>query len=241
LFARHCSLACTFAALASVFIAAGCARQYHKGIGDGAEDRFANPFLISPAGPAEFKGSGEIKIYQAKQKASGKIDVRYKQGGRISAQVYSPFGAAVASVEADGSKGVFKSGAEHIVFTYDSPMDAVPFPCARNFTYGEFIKIIFGGTPGILRRLPLSPDSVAERKNVLVASWRGDRAAVRMNASRKTGALLSVSVDYGSIPEEAASLTLSGFKDGIAREITLTDADGSYISIKYETIKIVSE
>jgi hypothetical protein len=229
-------------------MAAGCARQYHKetcvggtGVGDASVGGiFTNPFLTESATPAEFKSSGEIKILQAKQKASGKIDVRRKRDGRVSVQVYSPFGAAAATVETDGSKGVFKSGAEHIVFTYDSPMDAVPFPCASRFTYGEFIKVITGGAPDILGSLPARPESIIRIKNELAASWERDRATVRMNASLKTGALLSVSVDYGFVPE-AANLTLSGFKNGIAREITLTDADGSYISIKYETVKIVSE
>jgi hypothetical protein len=229
--------------MAAGLMTAGCARQYHKETcagGTGVGGIFTNPFLTEPTAPAEFKSSGEIKIFQAKQKASAKIDVRRKRDGRVNVQVYSPFGAAAASVETDGSEGVFKAGAEHIAFAYDSPVDAVPFPYARNFTYGEFIKIITGGAPDILGNLPARPESITRMKDKLTASWSGGRAAVRMNASLKTGALLSVSVDYGQAPE-TANLTLGGFKDGIAREITLTGADGSYISIKYETVKIVSE
>jgi len=203
---------------------------------------YSNPFISGGVWdePSEFKGSGDITIYQDRQKTSAKIDVRSRAGGYFSAQVYSPFGATVAAVEAEGFRGNINAGREQYEFGYDDKMFGLPFPGAGQITFADFIKILTTGVPEPARKLPPNPVSaVYDKKNVTVI-WVGEAVEARVKISSKKKDILGAAFQYNPDGGAACTIELSRVKDGTAREISIKDiAGGNYITIKYDTVKTV--
>jgi len=202
---------------------------------------YPNPFV--PGGvwdePSDFKGSGDITIYQNRQKTSAKIDVRSKAGGYFSAQVYSPFGAAVAAIDAEEFKGSVNAGKEQYSFSYGDKMSGLPFPGAGQITFAEFIKIVTTGVPEPARKLPPDPVSaVYDKKNITVI-WMDEAVEARVKISRKNMDILGAAFQY-NLDGAACTIELSRVKNGAVREISVKDAvSGNYITIKYDIVKTV--
>jgi len=203
---------------------------------------YSNPFMSGGVldEPSEFKGSGDITIYQNRQKASAKIDVRSKAGGYFSAQVYSPFGTAIAAVDAEDFKGSISAGREQQEFGYDDKMFGLPFPGAGQITFAEFIKIVTTGVPESARKLPVNPVSaVYDKKNIIVI-WVDEAVEARVKISPKKKDILGAAFQYNPDGGAAYKIELSRVKDGAAREISIKDAvSGNYITIKYDVVKTV--
>jgi len=241
--ARYC-LCLTAAAVASAILTGGCARQARLESGHDVYvdlKEYSNPFM--PGGgweePADFKASGDITIYQDRQKASAKIDVRSKADGYFSAQVYSPFGAAIAEVDAEGFKGSVSAGSERREFAYGDKLFGLPFPGAGRITFAEFIKIVTTGIPEAARKLPPNPVSAVYNKKGVTVLWVDEAVEARVRMAAKKKDILGVTFQYNSA-ETACTIELGRIKEGIAREISIKDVDsGNYIIIKYDTVKTV--
>jgi hypothetical protein len=232
---------------AALIINAGCVGPLKGLAGKGAPpppvavDEAVMEALLRPAEVAEFKGYGEINMSGGGAKASGKIEAHRKNNGYVKAQIYSPFGTAVASISSEAFKGVVKVDKEAIEFSYGDKMENVPFPCARNFTYGQFIKSLTGAMPEAFRELPASPDSLKQSKKApgkATAVWNSDTLSVRALIVGKKGKpprLETVTFKY-NMGGTKFSLLFAGFKKGIASEITLKEGSKNYISVKYESV-----
>jgi len=241
--ARYC-MRLTAAAVALAVIMGGCARQTRLGAGyDVYVDLkgYSNPFM--PGGewdePSEFKGSGDITICQDRQKASAKIDVRSKADGYFSAQLYSPFGAAIAEVDAEGFKGSVSAGGERREFAYDDKMFGLPFPGAGRVTFAEFIKIVTTGVPQSARKLPPNPVSAVYEKKKVTVLWVDEAVEARVKIAAKKRDIVGIIFQYNTA-DAACTIELGRIKEGAAREISIRDAaSGNYITIKYDTVKTV--
>jgi hypothetical protein len=188
--------------------------------------------------PAEFKGSGDITIYQGRQKSSAKIDVRSKPDGYFSAQVYSPFGAAIAEVDAEDFRGSVSAGNERREFTYDDKMFGLPFPGAGRVTFAEFIKIVTTGIPESARKLPSEPVSAVYNKKDITVLWADEAVEAKVKIAAKKRDIVGITFQYNS-DEAAFTIELGRVKEGVAREISIKDAvSGNCITIKYDTVKI---
>ncbi len=168
--ASICVRRCLPALLAAFAVTvAGCAGTAKGGAGDKgaaapAIDEAAIDFILRRPAPSEFKGYGDINMSGAGAKASGKIEVQRRNNGFVRAQIYTPFGTAAASIAAEDFKGSVKVDKEVKEFTYDEKMTGVSFPCAENFTYGQFINAVTGAMPDVFMELPAAPDSLKQRK-----------------------------------------------------------------------------
>ena len=241
--ARYC-LYLTAAAAALAITAGGCARQTR--LESGREvyvdlKEYSNPFV--PGGdwdePSEFKGSGDITIYQGRQKSSARIDIRSKAGGYFNAQVYSPFGAAIAEVDAEDFRGSVSVGGERREFTYDDKMFGLPFPGAGRVTFAEFIKIVTTGIPEPARKLPPNPISAVYNKKGVTVLWADEAVEARVKIAAKKRDIVGITFQYNSA-EAACAIELGRIKEGAAREISIKDVvSGNYITIKYDTVKTV--
>ena len=233
------------AALAALLLlTGGCTRQLKKG--EAAPEPELTDSIIavargSAAKVAEFKGFGEIGMSAGSgQRISGQLDAHRRGGGFFRAQVYSPFGTVVASISADDFKGRVNVNREVFDFTYDDAMDAVPFPCARRFTYGRFIRILTCSMPEAFWNLPPTPDNIAKAKKkskskAVTAVWTSDTLTVRAAIVPKTGQLESAAFNY-NIGGDKFSIQFSAFKKGMASEILIKEGSKNYISVKYETM-----
>jgi len=228
---------------ALLLLTGGCARQLKKGEAAPAPELADSVIAVarnSAAKVSEFKGFGEISMAAGSgQRISGQLDAHRRMGGFFRAQIYSPFGTAVASISADDSKGRVNVNKETIEFAYGDAMDAVPFPCARRFTYGHFIRTMTCSMPEAFWNLPPTPDSVAKGKKkskskAVTAVWMSDTLTVRAAIVPKTGQLESVAFNY-DFGGDKFSMRFSGFKKGMASEILIKEGSKNYISIKYET------
>jgi len=227
-------------------MAAGCAGTAKGGAGDTGQaalavDDAAMELILRKPELAEFKGYGEINMSGGGAKASGKVEARRRSDGYVKAQIYTPIGTVAASIEAENFKGNVKVDKEVKEFTYDNKMTGVSFPCAENFTYGEFINAFTGAMPGVFRELPVTPDSLKQRKKSpgkATAVWNFDTLSVRAQLKIKNGKppmLESVLFRY-NIGGSKFSIQFANFKNGAAREITFKQGSKNYINVKYESI-----
>ena len=223
---------------------AGCAGTAKKGgAGEPALviDEAAIDSILRKPELIEFKGYGDVNMSGGGAKGSGKMEAHRRSNGYIKAQIYSPFGTVVASIAAEDFKGSVKVDKEVKEFTYDEKMTGVSFPCAENFTYGQFINAVTGAMPEAFRELPANPDSLKQRKKTpgkATAVWNSDTLSVRAQLKGKKGKpvqLESVTFRY-SIGGSKFSIMFANFKNGAAREITFKQGSKNYINIKYESI-----
>jgi len=190
---------------------------------------------------SEFKGFGEITMSKAGQKMTGKFDALRKNSGSFSAQVYSPFGSAVASISASDFAGRVNIDREQIDFTYDETMEKVPFPCAKYFTYGNFVRVLTASMPDEFWALAPVPDTLIQSKKkkkgkkTVGAAWISDSLTVRAEIIPKNGQLESVSFNY-VIDGKKLTMQFSRFKKGVPYEILIRESAKNYISVSYETI-----
>jgi hypothetical protein len=232
---------------ALLLLTGGCARQLKKGEA-APEPELTDSIVAAARGSApkvtEFKGFGEIAMAAgAGQRISGQLDAHRRGGGFFRAQVYSPFGTTVASISADDFTGRVNVNREVFEFAYDDAMDSVPFPCARYFTYGRFIRTMTGSMPEVFWTLPPTPDSVAKGKKkkakgknrAVTAVWTSDTLTVRAAIVPQTGQIESAAFNY-NIGEAKFSIQYGAFKKGMASEILIKEGSRNYISIKYETM-----
>ena len=234
------------AALAALLLlTGGCSRQLKKGEAP-PEPELTDSIVAAARGSAakvtEFKGFGEIAMAAgAGQRLSGQIDAHRRGGGFFRAQIYSPFGTVIASISADDFNGRVNVNKETLEFTYDDAMDSVPFPCARHFTYGRFIRALTCSMPEAFWNLPPTPDSFSKGKKkkskskAVTAVWTSDTLTVRAAIVPKTGQVESATFNY-SIGGDKFSMQFSGFKKGMASEILIKEGSKNYISVKYETM-----
>ena len=146
-----------------------------------------------------------------------------------------------ASITAEDFKGSVRVEKEVKEFSYDDKMEGVSFPCAENFTYGQFINALTGALPDAFRELPVAPDSLKQRKKSpgkATAVWNSDTLSVRAQINGKKGKppqLESVTFKY-NIGGSKFSILFANFKNGAAREITFKQGSKNYINVKYESI-----
>ena len=228
-----------------MLLTGGCARQLKTGE-VAPEPELTDSIIALARGSAakvtEFKGFGEISMAAGSgQRLSGQIDAHRRGGGFLRAQIYSPFGTAIASISADDFSGRVNVNKEAFEFTYDDAMDTtVPFPCARHFTYGRFFRTLTGSMPETFWDLQPTPGSVAKgrkksKSRAVTAVWVSDTLTVRAAIVPKTGQLESAAFNY-NIGGDKFSMQFSGFKKGMASEILIKEGSKNYISVKYETM-----
>jgi hypothetical protein len=235
-------------AAAIAMTAGGCAGIFKDkgGAGDKGQaalivDDAAIESILRRSELIEFRGYGDINMSGGGAKASGKIEAHRRSNGFVKAQVYTPFGSVAASITAEDFKGSVNVDKEVKEFVYDEKMADVSFPCAENFTYGQFINTLTGAMPDVFRELPATPDSLKQRKKSpgkATAVWNSDTLSVRMQLTGKKGKPLQVeSVTFRyNVGGSKFSILFANFKNGAAREITLKQGSKNYINVKYESI-----
>jgi len=219
----------------------GCAGKLRGGGGGDAPTVFDEAAIesILRGGPTltAFKGYGDVSMSSGGALTSGKIEARRRNNGYVKANIYSPFGTIAASISAEDFKGSLKIDKEVKEFTYDDKMEDAPFPCAKNFTYGQFINIMTGALPDVFRELPASPDSLKRSKKApdkTTAVWNFDTLSVRMRCGGKKGKpprLEAVTFGY-NIGGSKFWVQFANFKRGIASEITVKEGNKNYIIAK---------
>jgi len=236
----------TLLAAAFAVTAVGCAGTVKGAAGDKGQaalaiDEAVMESILRRPELAEFKGYGDINMSGGGAKAYGKIEAHRRSNGFIKAQVYTPFGTVAASITAEDFNGSVKVDKEMKEFAYDDKMEGVSFPCAENFTYGQFINAVTGALPDVFRELPAVPDSLKQRKKSpgnATAVWNSDTLSVRAQIKGKNGIpprLESVTFRY-NVGGSKFSIMFANFKNGAAREITFKQGSKNYINIKYESI-----
>lgn len=227
------------ALLMSVLTLVGCAGQIKTSAPQTAVDEaMVEKAISSLARISEFKGFGEITMVSSGQKMTGKFDALRKNTGFFNAQVYSPFGSAVASIEAEDFKGRVSAGKERIDFTYDNKMERVPFPCVRHFTYGKFVNVLTASMPDEFWELSASPHTLAQskkKKKTTTVAWASSTLSLRAEIVPKTGQFQSVLFDY-NIDGSKLTIQFSRFRKGVPYEIHVRETNKNNITVKYESI-----
>jgi hypothetical protein len=225
------------AALFLIILLTGCSRQFHL---QTALDEGRTQFAIAGAVQeiTDFKGSGVITIAENGKRSSGRCDVRFKSGNEFKMQVYSPFGTTAARVDADSSGGYLSAGNDHYNFMLEDNMQAVPLGWGRHLTFAQFIQILIGKMPGELNQLASRPDSLSFDKKAAVAIWSSDTLAVQARIDRKSETVERVTLDY-NLNGDTFTLQFARFKNGLAGEIVIRSDSKNYISLKYDTFKVI--
>jgi hypothetical protein len=185
----------------------------------------------------EFKGFGEITLSDRGQRSIGKIDAARRNTGYVKAQIYSPFGSAIATINTEDFAGRVSIGKEYFDFSYDDRMEEVSFPCVRRLTYGKFINCLTGSMPDVFWELPIVPDTLIQgkKKRGLTAAWFSDTLTVRAQISPQSGQFETVTFNY-DIGGDKLTMRFGKFKKGVPHEIVVRESSKNYISINYEKV-----
>jgi len=227
----------------AAMMATGCAgRLKTAGPEPEVSEAIISNAVSGPVKISELKGFGEITMVKSGQKLSGKFDALRKNSGTFNAQVYSPFGSAVASITANDFKGRADINREQFDFTFDDTMEGIPFPCAKYFTYESFAKVLTASMPNEFWALPAAPDTLIHSKKrskkghkMVTAAWVSDTLTIRALLVPKTGLLESVAFNY-AVDGKKLTMQFGRFKRGVPYEILVRENSKNYISVNYETI-----
>jgi len=190
---------------------------------------------------SEFKGYGEITMAGSGSKMTGNFDALRKNTGSFNAQVYSPFGTAVASITAEEFAGRVNIDKEQIDFAYDNAMTGVPFPCVGRFTYGQFVNLLTASMPDEFWAYAAEPYTPVQGqkwikgKGRVAAAWSSDTLVVRAAIFPKTGRIEMVTFDY-NVGGSRLSMQFGRFKKGVPYEIQIKEGSKNYITVNYESI-----
>ncbi|MFP4162378.1 MAG: hypothetical protein ACLFQB_00520 [Chitinispirillaceae bacterium] len=183
----------------------------------------------------KFKASGDLTVSQKGRKNSGKADVLWDSTGTLKAFIYSPFGAQVASIEADGSRGRILMNEDLYLFALEEKMSTLPFRWGRHFTFKQFIHFLTGRMPLSVEQVESQPDHLDHDGTEAVAVWESDSVTIRAQIGRRSGTVESINFDY-NLQGDTFSAQFSRFERGLAREIVIRDDTRNYIFIKYDII-----
>ncbi|MDR2577717.1 MAG: hypothetical protein LBC70_02760 [Chitinispirillales bacterium] len=213
----------------------GCAGQKTRSAAPEFNESMIEAAMSGAAVIAEFKGFGDITIAASGQRASGKIDASRRNTGFVSAQVYTSFGSAIATINAADSIGHAVVNRQRFDFAYGDSMEDVPFPCARRFTYGEFINTLTGSMPEVFWELGASPDTLirSRRRSGVTAVWFSDTLTVRAVIEPRTGQFGTVTFNY-DFAGDKFTLRFGRFRNGAPNEILIRESGRNYISVNYE-------
>ncbi|MFP4012842.1 MAG: hypothetical protein ACLFVQ_02045 [Chitinispirillaceae bacterium] len=183
----------------------------------------------------KFVGSGDLIVSQKGRRNSGKADVLWDSADVLKAHIYSPFGAQVASIEADGSRGRILMSDDLYLFALDEKMETLPFRWGSYFTFRQFIRFLTGRMPLSAGELEKKPDDLTHDNADAVAVWQSDSLMIRAQVGRRSGNVQTIRFQYNNKGSKF-SVRFSNFEQGLAREITIRDDSRNYISIKYDDV-----
>lgn len=192
----------------------------------------------------EIKGFGDITITTSGQSMSGTIDAVRRNTGFFNSQIYTPFGSAIATINATDSIGRAVVNRTVVDFIYNSTMTGIPFPSANLITFGNFLTVITASMPDVYWNLSQTPpDTLARnrRRNTVTASWITDTLTVRAQMSQKTRALDNIVFNYDFSNRENGgkySLRFERFRNGVPHQITVRENARNFISVTYEDVMI---
>jgi len=182
----------------------------------------------------KIRGFGQISVSIDGRRYNGSIDIDYKND-LFRASAYSPFGALVASIDADSIQGEISDGKNSKRFFLDAIADSLMFISTEDLTFRDFICILTGRLPQRFNKMGKMPDTVFQEKRNSNLIWKHDSMEITARVHNKSSQLTSVTVQNKG--KSGWKLLFKGINEQLAQSIELRIDDRNYFSIHYQRLK----
>lgn len=180
------------------------------------------------------RGFGQISVSVDGRRYNGSIDIDYKDDF-FKASAYSPFGALVASIDADSVQGQISDGKSSNRFFLDAIADSLMFISTDALTFRDFICILTGRLPQRFNKMGKAPDSVYQGKRNSSLIWKHDSLEITARVHNKSSQLTHLTVQ--NTVNRGWKLLFEGINEQLAQTIELRVDDRNYFSIHYQRLK----
>jgi len=180
------------------------------------------------------RGFGQISVSVDGRRYNGSIDIDYKND-LFKASAYSPFGALVASIDADSVQGELSDGKNSNHFFLDAIADSLMFISTDDLTFRDFICILTGRLPQKFNKMGMKPDSVLHEKRTSSLIWKKDSLEITARVHNKSSQLTRLTVR--NTGNSGWRLLFEGINEQLAQSIELRVDDRNYFSIHYQRLK----
>lgn len=181
------------------------------------------------------RGFGQISVSVDGRRYNGSIDIDYKND-LFKASAYSPFGALVASIDADSVQGEINDGKNSNRFFLDAIADSLVFISADDLTFRDFICILTGRLPQKFNRMgKVPPDTILREKRNSSLIWKQDSLEITARVHNKSSQLTRLTVR--NTGNRGWRLLFEGINEQLAQSIELKVDDRNYFSIHYQRLK----
>ncbi len=180
------------------------------------------------------RGFGQISVSVDGRRYNGSIDIDYKND-LFKASAYSPFGALVASIDADSVQGEISDGKNSNRFFLDAVADSLLFISTDDLTFRDFICILTGRLPQRFNKMGKIPDTVLYEKRNSSLIWKQDSLEITASVHNKSSQLTRLIVR--NTGNRGWKLLFEGINEQLAQSIELRIDDRNYFSIHYQRLK----
>ncbi len=179
-------------------------------------------------------GFGHLAVSIDGRRYNGSIDIDYKND-LFKASAYSPFGALVASINADSVQGEVSDGKNSNLFFLDAVADSFLFISADNLTFRDFICILTGRLPHRFNKMGKAPDTILQDKRNSSLIWKQDSLEITARVHNKSSQLTRLMIQ--NTGKKGWKLLFEGINEQLAQSIELRIDDRNYFSIHYQRLK----
>lgn len=180
------------------------------------------------------RGFGQLAVSIDGRRYNGSIDIDFKND-LFKASAYSPFGALVASIDADSMQGEISDGKNSNHFYLDAVADSLMFISTDDLTFRDFICILTGRLPQRFNKMEKVPDTVFQGKRNSSLIWKQDSLEITASVHNKSSRLTRLTVQ--NTGKRGWKLLFKGINEQLAQSIELRIDDRNYFSIHYQRLK----
>lgn len=180
------------------------------------------------------QGFGQLAVSIDGRRYNGSIDIDCKKDF-FKASAYSPFGALVASIDADSVQGEINDGKNSNRFFLDAVADSLMFISTDDLTFRDFICILTGRLPQRFNKMGNVPDTILQEKRNTNLIWKQDSLEITARVHNKSSQLTRLKVQ--NTGNRGWRLLFEGINEQLAQSIELRIDDRNYFSIHYQRLK----
>ncbi len=221
-----------FVFLSSLFLLSVCCTRHPLvNLKSSATDTL---FSFKDKNTQRIRGFGQLAISVDGRRYNGSIEIDCKKD-LFKASAYSPFGALVASIDADSLQGEITDGKASNRFFLDAVADSILFMPTNDLTFRDFIHILTGRLPQRFNRLGQKPDTIFQGKRVSSLIWKADSMEIIARVHNKSSKLTRLTVQNNQ--KRGWKLLFDAINEQLAQSIELRVDDRNYFSIHYQRLK----
>lgn len=191
--------------------------------------------LFKEACAKRIYGYGDLEVSIDGRRYSGSIDIDWTDEF-FRANVYSPLGNLITSINSNCSLAVLSSKDGDLKFNTDTIPEMFPFVLVKGLGFNDFVTVLTGRLPGGYNKFDNVPDTVYHEKKSTVLVWMSDSVESVAYMSKKNHLISKIVIKNRK--NSRWKLNFNKINQMLASSIHLMVDDRNYFSIIYEKLKM---